>query len=142
MEFKSMLRRVVGGAAVLAAVGAMLMVPGSAGAAPASVTADPSTPFRVAYGATVGSGTIRWHQRSVDVDYTFKANYCRRLYAFAYDRQGFERSRRSTSLHCDDTSSDTWNLPVNLQGGPGWVHICIANDDDLYVVCDEYKVPA
>lgn len=142
MEFKSMLRRVAGAGAALAAVGAMLMAPASAGAAPASVTADPSTPFDVIYGATIGSGTIRWHQRSVDVDYTLKASYCRRLYAFAYDRQGFERSKRSTSLHCNDVSSGSWNLPVDLAGGPGWVHICLANELDQYVVCEEYKVPA
>ncbi|MFS8104433.1 hypothetical protein LFM09_45735 [Lentzea alba] len=139
MEFKAMLRRVAGGVAAVSALGAMLIAPGSAGA---SVTADPSTKFEVVYGATIGSGTIRWHQRSVDVDYTLKASYCRRLYAFAYDRQGFERSKRSTSLHCNDISSDTWNLPVDLAGGPGWVHICIANEADQYVKCEEYKVPA
>ena len=139
MEVKSTLRRVAGAGAALATAGTMLMAPVSASA---SVTGDPSTAFRVAYGATVGTGTIRWHQRSVDVDYTFKANYCRRLYAFAYDRQGFERSKRSTSLHCDDTSSGSWNLPVDVQGGPGWVHLCIADDNDHYVVCEEYKVPA
>ncbi|HUQ59439.1 hypothetical protein [Lentzea sp.] len=141
MTFKGMARRIAGVGAALAAVGAMLIAPGSAGAAPVSVTADPSTPFEVVYGATIGSGTIRWHQRSVDVDYTLKASYCRRLYAFAYDRTGFERSKRSTSLHCNDISSDSWNLPVDVAGGPGWVHICLADQDDHFVVCNEYKVP-
>jgi hypothetical protein len=141
MTFKGMARRVAGVGAALAAVGAMLIAPVSAGAAPVSATADPSTSFEAVYGATIGSGTIRWHQRSVSVDYTLKASYCRRLYAFAYDRTGFERSKRSTSLHCDDTSSGTWTLPVDVAGGPGWVHICLADELDHFVVCTEYKVP-
>lgn len=139
-------RRVKAAAAVAAAAVALTGAPAViaapvATAAPVAIAADPSSQFDVRYGATYGVGTIRWHQRSVDVDYSFKAGYCRRLYAFAHDANGNERARRSTSLHCDDVSSDTWNLPVDIVGGPRYVVICIADDDDKYVVCEQYNRP-
>jgi hypothetical protein len=46
----------------LAAVGTVLIAPASA-----SVAADPSAPWDLVYGATQASGTVRWHQRSVDI---------------------------------------------------------------------------
>ncbi|WP_328647138.1 hypothetical protein OHS58_03760 [Amycolatopsis sp. NBC_00348] len=128
---------VTAAAAVLTGAPAVIAAP----AATAATAADPSSQFDVRYGATYGVGTIRWHQRSVDVDYSLKASYCRRLYAFAHDANGNERSRRSTSLHCNDVSSDTWNLPVDIPGGPHYVIICLADETDHYVSCEQYDRP-
>ncbi|MFD9733351.1 hypothetical protein [Umezawaea sp. NPDC059074] len=141
MEFKGMLRRVVGVGAALAAAGTMLMAPATAGAAPSSVAADPSTSWDLVYGATKASGTIRWHQRSADVDYTLKASYCRRLWATPYDANYKEYPSRSTGLRCDDTSSNTLNLVVNIPGGPAHVTLCLQNEDGNRLVCEQYDRP-
>jgi len=143
MNFRGTLRRVAGAGLALAAVGAVLMAPATAGAAPTSVTADPSTPFELIYGATKASGTIRWHQRSADIDFTLKASYCRRFSAFVYDANGKEypAGGRSTSLHCDATKSDSWNIPVNVPGGPSYAHLCLQDENDRYLVCTRYDRP-
>ncbi|GLY38825.1 hypothetical protein Amsp01_048490 [Amycolatopsis sp. NBRC 101858] len=93
------------------------------------------------YGASYGVRTIRWHQRSADVDYSLKASNCRRLYVFVYDANGTDHSRRSTSLHCNDVSSSTWNLTADLPGGPHYVVICLADELDHYVSCEQYNRP-
>lgn len=138
MEFKSTLRRIAGAGAALAAVGAVLIAPASA---TASVAADPSAPWDLVYGATQASGTVRWHQRSVDIDYTLKASYCRRLYVTPYDANYTEYPSRSTSLHCNDTTSGTLNLSVDIAGGPAHVIVCLQDGEDDWLVCEQYDRP-
>ena len=136
MEFKPTLRRVAGAGAALAAAGTMLIAPASA-----SVAADPSEPWDLVYGATQASGTVRWHQRSVDVDYTMKASYCRRLYVTPYDANYTEYPSRSTKLHCNNITSDTLNLTVDVAGGPAHVIACLQDENDKWLVCEQYDRP-
>jgi len=113
-------------------------------ATPPTTTADPSSPIDpiLRYGATYALGKLRWHQRSVDVDYSFKASNCRRLYAWAYDANGNEWPPRSTSLHCNDVSTDTMNVPVDIAGGPRYVVLCFRDENDTYdLVCEGYAHP-
>ncbi|RSD10301.1 hypothetical protein [Amycolatopsis eburnea] len=115
-------------AAVVA--GAALVGAPVATAAPATLSADPSNPIDpiLRYGATYALGTLRWHQRSVDVDYSFKASNCRRLYA--YDANWRRWPPRSTSLHCNDVTTDTINVPVDIAGGPIYVELCFKDETD------------
>ncbi|MEV7098792.1 hypothetical protein AB0M80_38765 [Amycolatopsis sp. NPDC051045] len=113
-------------------------------AAPATTTADPSSSIDpiLRYGATYALGTLRWHQRSVDVDYSFKASNCRRLYAYGYDANGKEWPGRSTSLHCNDVSTDTMNVPVDIAGGAVAVVLCFRDETDKHdLVCEGYAHP-
>lgn len=86
-------------------------------AAPSASAADPTTKFRLEYGASYAFGTLRWHQRSVDVDYSIKAHYCRQLKAFGFDTNGIERGHRESPLVCNFTDSGTRNVPVDVPGG-------------------------
>jgi hypothetical protein len=138
MEFRGMLRRIAGAGVVLAAVGTVLIAPVSASA---SVAADPSEPWDLVYGASKAFGTVRWHQRSVDIDYTLKASYCRRLYVTPYDANYKEYKSRSTSLHCNDTTSDTLNLVVDVAGGPAHVIACLQDEKDNWLTCEQYDRP-
>lgn len=85
--------------------------------APSAGAADPTTKFRLEYGASYAVGTLRWHQRSVDVDYSIKAHYCRKLEAFGFDKDGIQRGYRESDLICDSTDSATRNLSANVPGG-------------------------
>ncbi|MCR3751162.1 hypothetical protein [Lentzea californiensis] len=146
MNFRGMLRRIAGAGLALAAVGAVLMSPVTATAAPAdagpaSITADPSEPWDLVYGATKAFGTVRWHARSVDVDFTLKASYCRRLYVTPYDANYKEYPSRSTSLHCDTTKTGTLNLVVDIPGGPAHVIACLQDGADDWLTCEQYDRP-
>lgn len=128
----------------LALVGAPVATAAPATAAPVTATADPSSPIDpiLRYGATYALGTLRWHQRSVDVDYSFKASYCRRLYAYAYDANWKRWPARSTSLHCNDVSTDTINVPVDIPGGPIYVDLCFKDETDTaHLACEGYVHP-
>ncbi|MFD8497850.1 hypothetical protein [Amycolatopsis sp. NPDC059657] len=86
-------------------------------AAPSAVAADPSTQFGpLRYGASYALGHIRWHLRSVDVDYSIKAYGCRTLWAFGYDRSGLPQGAASATV-CDRTYTGTMNVPVDVPGG-------------------------
>ncbi|MFF1615544.1 hypothetical protein ACFVYA_48100 [Amycolatopsis sp. NPDC058278] len=138
--------RVKAAAAVTAVVGATVLAGAPiATAAPATTTGDPSSSIDpvLRYGATYAAGMLRWHQRSVDVDYLFKASNCRRLYVYAYDADWKRWPARSTSLHCNDVTSSTINVPVDIAGGPRWVDLCFRDetDSEQQLACEGYPHP-
>jgi hypothetical protein len=133
-------------AAAVTAVVAATVLAGApiATAAPATTTADPSSSIDpiLRYGATYALGKLRWHQRSVDVDYSFKASNCRRLYAWGYDASDKEWPPTSTSLHCNDVTTATINVVVDIAGGPRAVVLCFRDEnDDHDLVCEGYAHP-
>lgn len=91
-------------------------------AAPSAHAADPRTKFeQLKYGATYALGYIRWHARSVDVDYSIKAYGCRQLVAHAYDSKGVYRGGNASALVCNTTYTDTFNVRADVPGGAAYV---------------------
>lgn len=93
-----------------------------------SANADPTTKFRLEYGASYAVGTLRWHQRSVDVDYSIKASYCRQLQAFGFDQNGNGRGYRESPVVCNSTDSDTRNVPVDVPGGAKIIRLDLVDE--------------
>jgi hypothetical protein len=96
--------------------------------APSANAADPTTKFRLEYGASYAVGTLRWHQRSVDVDYSIKASYCRQLQAFGFDQSGNKRGYRESLVVCNSTDSDTRNVPVDVPGGAKIIRLDLVDE--------------
>lgn len=96
--------------------------------APSANAADPTTRFRLEYGASYALGTLRWHQRSVDVDYSIKASYCRELRAFGFDSTGNQRGRKDSPLVCNLTYPDTMNVPVDSPGGAKIIRLDLVDE--------------
>ena len=50
---------------------------------------------------------------------------------------------RSTSLHCNDVTSSTINVPVDIAGGPRWVDLCFRDetDSEQQLACEGYPHP-
>jgi len=105
-------------------------------AAPAAVAADPRTQFGpLRYGASYALGYLRWHARSVDVDYSIKAYGCRTLWAFGYDGNGYLHYPPAHATVCDTTDTETMNVPVDVPGGAS--RILLQFDDDAGITRDE-----
>lgn len=91
-------------------------------AAPSANAADPRTQFgKLEYGASYAVGYLRWHARSVDVDYSIKASYCRRLVVESYDAGGYRWGIEASPLVCNMTYTNTMNVPANTPGGAAYV---------------------
>jgi hypothetical protein len=102
--------------------------------APSAHAADPSTKFRLEYGASYAYGTLWWHQRSVDVDVTLHASYCRQLKAYPFDRNGVGHTPGETPGVCNGTVSGTINLPVNVPGGAAIVRLDLVDEKGTLLV--------
>ncbi|RDI31636.1 hypothetical protein [Lentzea flaviverrucosa] len=102
--------------------------------APSAHAADPSTKFRLEYGASYAYGTLRWHQRSVDVDVTLHASYCRQLKAYPFDRNGVGHQPGWTPRVCNGTISGTISLPVNVPGGAAIVRLDLVDETGKLLV--------
>ncbi|MGI5499276.1 hypothetical protein [Lentzea sp. CA-135723] len=103
-------------------------------AAPAAHAADPSTKFRLDYGASYAVGTLRWHARSVDVDFSIKAGYCRELRPFAFDNSGREHRPPWWPGACNKVYSDTVNVPVDVVGGAFRVRLDLTDEKGKLLV--------
>ncbi|MET9634474.1 hypothetical protein ABZX92_44170 [Lentzea sp. NPDC006480] len=121
--FKS-IRRAMAAAVAMAALATLTF------AAPAAQAADPRSPFPIlTYGQSYAVGWIRWHARSVDVDYNIKAHQCLLLQATTYNARGDYMSTNNSWWVCND-KSDTFNVWANAPGGAASVYITIFIDDD------------
>ncbi len=96
--------------------------------APSANAADPTTKFRLAYGASYAVGTLRWHQRSVDVDYSIKASYCRQLQAFGFDQDGVGWGHPKSPVVCNATDSGTRNVLVDVPGGAKIIRLDLVDE--------------
>ncbi|MDT7784128.1 MAG: hypothetical protein QOF58_2547 [Pseudonocardiales bacterium] len=87
-------------------------------AAPPAQAADPRTQFeKLSYGASYAVGYIRWHARSIDVDYSIKAHGCRLLQATTYNTGGEPLRTNESGWVCDTTDTDTRNVGADVPGG-------------------------
>ncbi|MFD8497849.1 hypothetical protein [Amycolatopsis sp. NPDC059657] len=120
-------------AALLAAAAATLI-----SAAPSAVAADPTLPFEIIKGTAHLQGTVRWHQRSVDVDYVLKTSSCLRVSITAYTASGVPGGTSTTSPLCNGTFSGTVN--VSAPGTPVSVRVCLS-DDVTADACRDLKHP-
>ena len=99
-------------------------------AAPSANAADPRTQFgKLEYGASYAVGYLRWHARSVDVDYSLKASYCRRLVVDGYDANGQWWGTAFSPLRCNTTYTDTMNVPTNTPGGAAYVRTRLVDEN-------------
>ncbi|WIX92459.1 hypothetical protein [Amycolatopsis sp. DG1A-15b] len=122
--------------ATVAATIAVAAVATLVSAAPAAVAADPRTQFGpLRYGASYALGYLRWHARSVDVDYSIKAYGCRTLWAFGYDANGNLHYPPAQATVCDTTDTETMNVPVDVPGGAS--RVLLQFDDDAGVTRDQ-----
>lgn len=97
--------------------------------APSANAADPRTQFkRLDYGASYAVGYLRWHARSVDVDYSLKASYCRRLVVDAYDANGQFLGSKGSPLYCNYTDTETMNVPSDQAGGAAYVRTYLLDE--------------
>jgi hypothetical protein len=134
--------RVKAAAAVTAAVAATVLAGAPiATAAPAAPAADPSSEFHLEYGASYALGHVRWHQRSVDVDYSIKAYGCRQLVAYGYDANGAKRGSAYSAWVCDTTYTDTMNVPVDVAGGPAFVRFYFVDENNTTLDTKKYLHP-
>jgi hypothetical protein len=110
-------------------------------AAPSALAADPSTEFKLEYGASYALGHVRWHLRSVDVDYSIKAYGCRQLVAFGYDADGTKRGSAYSPVVCNFTYTSTMNVPVNVPGGAAYVRFYFVDENNTTLDTKKYLRP-
>ncbi len=112
-------------------------------AAPSALAADPSSTFKVEYGASYALGHLRWHQRSVDVDYSIKAYGCRQLVAFGYDANGTKRGSNYSPVVCNlpDAYTSTMNVPVDVPGGAAYVRLYFVDEYNATLDMKKYLHP-
>jgi hypothetical protein len=111
--------------------------------APSALAADASTEYHLEYGASYALGHLRWHQRSVDVDYSIKAYGCRQLVAFGYDANGTKRGSNYSPLVCNlpDAYTNTMNVPVDVPGGPSFVRLYFVDEYNTTLDMKKYLHP-
>ncbi|NUK26893.1 hypothetical protein [Streptomyces lunaelactis] len=127
-KVKSRTRKV--GAAVTAAASVAGMV---FAATPATATVAAASTFSVKYTVSYYNGTATWSNRSVDVNGSFKASNCRRVYVQAF--------AGSTSL--DEKNTSTWcnrsgplhfpPLDANVVGGSDNIWVYMTDGDQNYL---------
>ncbi|MFI6094946.1 hypothetical protein ACIA8G_05295 [Lentzea sp. NPDC051213] len=101
-------------------------------AAPSANAADPRTQFtKLEYGASYAVGYLRWHARSVDVDYSLKASYCRRLVVDAYNANSQFLGTGKSPLFCNYTDTKTVNVPSNQVGGAAYVRTYLLDENNI-----------
>ncbi|MFF6918634.1 hypothetical protein [Streptomyces sp. NPDC012466] len=120
------------GAAVTAAASVAAGMAFATAPATAATTGVTAAPISIVYGASYYKGTATWSNRSVDVQGSFKATGCRRMYAHAWAGDT-ELDYRSTSTWCDRSGSAPFPLEANVVGGSDsiWVYMTDANGNYL-----------
>ncbi|MEV6823989.1 hypothetical protein [Amycolatopsis sp. NPDC051102] len=119
-------RKIGAAAAVVAAAAGMVFA-----AQPANA-AYPTSTFDITYGASYYRGTVTWYNRSVGVAGTFKATGCRRVYASAW-AGSVRTDYRSTSTHCDSTTSTSFSLTADVVGGADVVDLWMTDGGGTYL---------
>ncbi|WP_326442193.1 hypothetical protein [Streptomyces sp. H27-D2] len=124
---KSRTRKV--GAAVIAAASVAGMV---FAATPATATVAATSTFSIEYGASYYKGTAAWSNRTVDVNGSFKATGCRRVYARAF-AGSTSLDFQSTSTWCNRSGPVHFPLDANVVGGSDNIWVYMTDENQKYL---------
>lgn len=104
----------------------------SAATANAAALANPTSPFRIEYGATWTAGTVTWNNRSVRVVGKNKSvsaasnATCRATYVYTLKgNKDVLTGRVGRPDACGNTKSYDFTVPADVRGGAAYVRVCL-----------------
>ncbi|GGX46182.1 hypothetical protein GCM10010353_70990 [Streptomyces chryseus] len=100
--------------------------------ATATVAEYPTSSFSIEYGASYYKGTATWYNRSVDVNGSFKATGCRRVYARAF-AGSTSLDFKSSSTWCNRSGPVRFSLDANVVGGSDNIWIYMTDENQTFL---------
>ena len=121
---------------------AVLAAPAVA-AAPATAVAYAPTPVSVSDGAgSYIKGTLTWYNRSAVFTKTLTSVGCHRVWYSVFDGYANPLGARSSSTHCNSTTSVPATLPADVVGGGAYAGVCLDDAQGKPVTsCGVYPRP-
>ncbi|MCZ4602642.1 hypothetical protein O3S80_02385 [Streptomyces sp. Lzd4kr] len=114
-------------------------------AAPAVAAPTTTAPTRVYVSDNAGSyisGTLTWYNRSVVFTGTLTSVGCHRAWYSVFDGYANSLGARSSSTHCNTTTSVPATLPADVVGGGSYVGVCLDDANGKPVTsCQVYPRP-
>ncbi|MER6914744.1 hypothetical protein ABT354_23980 [Streptomyces sp. NPDC000594] len=134
--------------AALTLTAAAVLAPSSA-TADAAALANPTSPFRIEYGATWSEGTVTWNNRSVRVVGKNKSvsaasdATCRTTYVYTLKgNKDILSGGVGRPYACGNTKSYDFTVSADVRGGAAYIRVCLDDGNLRDLKCELIARPS